>query len=237
MTVVLGGLLAFTAVSLKPQQDKEIALDTKRSILKSVGIVSDDKGELAKIYDERIQSIVVDSKGEEVASGYSKKPGAKPEDVNINAEWKKKDDTKKFLPVFKLMKEGSKEEVEAYIVPIYGYGLWNNIWGYLAVNPDLESVKGVAFDHAGETPGLGARITTDEITKRYEGKKLVKDGSYVHVDMIKGEGNADVSDYQVDGMSGATLTAVGVNNMFKDYITLYAPYFGKLKGQPTAASK
>ena len=93
------------------------------------------------------------------------------------------------------------------MLPVYGYGLWNNIWGFVALQADLNTIQGVKFQHAGETPGLGARIETDQdVQDRYKGKTIYDQGKLVSVTMMKGEGN-DYSDdpHQVDGMSGATL--------------------------------
>ncbi|GAA4833850.1 NADH:ubiquinone reductase (Na(+)-transporting) subunit C [Algivirga pacifica] len=222
MTVIMGGLLAFISESLKERQQREILLDTKKQILGAVDITGDDKAALSKQFDEQVEAVVVNSKGEEVAyEGEILK-------INIQKEWKKKDDSQKLLPVYKMKGEGGK--ATAYILPVYGYGLWNTIWGYVALEEDLKTIKGVVFDHAGETPGLGARIADADIQERYVGKKIFEEGDLKPVVMVKGEGNQITSDYKVDGMSGATLTAVGLNDMLADYLELYKSYIKDLKG-------
>ena len=76
------------------------------------------------------------------------------------------------------------------MLPVYGYGLWNNIWGFVALKSDLNTVQGVKFQHAGETPGLGARIESDEeVQNRYKGKTIFDQDKLVSVTMMKGEGN------------------------------------------------
>lgn len=235
LSIVLGGILAFTAVSLKERQAFEQALDTKKQILNSVmDVQGQEKRKLAEIYDSRIKSIVVDVNGSEVSTeDYSTKPDAKPEDVIVVKEWKKlKKEGEAFLPVFKWMKEGS-EEVEAYIFPMYGSGLWNDIWGYVAINADLKTIRGISFDHKGETPGLGARITDAEIQVRYKGKSILANGKISPVVMLKGEGAGNdpkITEHTVDGMSGATLTANGVNEMVDRYLNVYGPYMTKERG-------
>ena len=92
-------------------------------------------------------------------------------------------------------------------------------------------IQGIVFDHRGETPGLGARITDAEIQERYQGKKVFKEenGEKVieSVTMLKAEKGNNPTDYEVDGMSGATMTANGVNDMLKNYLEYYKPFFDK----------
>ncbi|MEH0154135.1 NADH:ubiquinone reductase (Na(+)-transporting) subunit C [Limibacter armeniacum] len=222
MTVILGGLLSFTAVSLKPRQQHEIELDTKKQILASVGITGEDKMKLSNLFDEKVEAVVVNAAGEQVDySGNVLK-------LNVQKEWKKKNAAEKLLPVYKV--KGDDGKVSSYIFPVYGYGLWNEIWGYVALEADLNTVKGVVFDHKGETPGLGARIASEQIQDRYVGKKIKDNSDLKGVVMLKGEGNANVDDYHVDGMSGATLTANGLNKMVVNYMELYKSYMSKAKG-------
>ncbi|BDD05901.1 Na(+)-translocating NADH-quinone reductase subunit C [Aureibacter tunicatorum] len=229
MTVVVGGLLSLAAVALKPMQKIQVELDTKKSILKSVMTLSGTEN-VTEIYNNRIVSLVVDAQGNEV----SETKGGDPviaENVNIKKEFKKKADERIF-PVFKFVADGDPNKVEAYILPIYGNGLWNNIWGYIAINPDWNTIEGIVFDHAGETPGLGARITEEEVQERYKNRLLFdQNGKLISVQMVKGEGHpeAELGSHKVDGMSGATLTANGVNDMLYNYMSYYLPYIKKNK--------
>ncbi|MEN7548980.1 NADH:ubiquinone reductase (Na(+)-transporting) subunit C [Rapidithrix thailandica] len=228
LTVILGAILSFAAVKLKPIQKREIELDTKKQILSAVmSTEGKPKTELEKIYNSRIQALVVNYDGEELTPEQYEKE--KPEDINLTAQYKKKPE-ERFLPVFKFMKENSDTEVEFYILPMYGYGLWNYIWGYVAVKPDLNTIAGVSMDHVGETPGLGARITDPEVLARYKDKKIYDpSGKLVSVEMLKGEGNKDLGEHEVDGMSGATLTAKGVNKMLETYFEGYSGFFKTVK--------
>lgn len=225
LTIVLGGALSVAAVLLREPQKKAVELDTKQQILSAViNTEAYTKAQVAEVYGQRIQSIVVNNKGEEVDEyGFSK-----PEDVNIKKEYKKKDVSNKNFPVFKFLKEGSSE-VEAYIIPVYGFGLWDDIWGFVALESDFNTLKGVSLGHKGETPGLGARITDAEVQSRYKGKKIFEGGELVSVRMVKGENNSGLNDHQVDGMSGATITGNGVNDMLKNYFKYYQSYFEKVK--------
>ena len=134
------------------------------------------------------------------------------------------------------MSDSDPSKVEAYIFPMFGAGLWDWISGYMALQGDLNQVKGIAFDHKQETPGLGARITEQGVQDRYKDKKIFDNsGNLVSVTMVKGEGNTGLSDYQVDGMSGATMTAKGVNAMIKQYLECYTPFIDKVKGENKVA--
>ena len=232
-TVFVGGTLAVTSILLGPQQAKSIEFDTKSQILSAVMELS-DKDDVLGIYDKRIESLVVNFKGEEVKTDAKGQPlVAEKVDVAKNYKLKREE---RLLPIFKYISESDPNQVEAYILPVYGNGLWDRIWGFVALDNSLEVVKGVSFGHKAETPGLGARISEDPvISQRYEGKKIYDSkGKLVSVAMVKGEKGAPLDEHHVDGMSGATMTGNGVNKMLMDYLTCYESYFKKVKSQKMA---
>jgi len=100
----------------------------------------------------------------------------------------------------------------------------------MALQSDLNTIEGVTFSHAGETPGLGARITEESVQQRYQGKEIWGEkGELESVVMEKGEGRDYSNDpHKVDGMSGATITAVGVNNMLRNYLSHYEAFLTKM---------
>lgn len=109
-----------------------------------------------------------------------------------------------------------------YIIPLNGTGLWGPIWGYLAIDFDASStVIGAVFDHKGETPGLGGEIATDKFANRFIGKSMD-----VHPIVLKKNASKEFPDskYEVDAISGGTMTSNGVSAMlekaFKDYSDL-----------------
>ena len=219
ITIVSGGLLAFASISLKPAQDANIALEQKKNILSSV-ITLDENADITKLYSQKVKSFVLDFDG-------NVKPDMKAEQVVVAVEYKKapKD---RLLPVYEFMSDADSTKVEFAVMPVYGYGLWNNIWGFVAVQHDFNTIQGVKFQHAGETPGLGARIESEEIQARFKGKTIFSDGKLMSVTIQKGEGHDYSADaHKVDGMSGATLTGKGVNNMLKDYFACYENYLKK----------
>ena len=246
LTVILGSLLALAAVSLKERQDISKKLDTKKQILSAVMSIEGMTSEqLEEAYSSRIKGIVIDFNGQEVMTNRAGKT-VKAENVgefalavDIKKEYKQYKPEDRLYPVFKYVNESNPDKIDAYILPLFGNGLWDNIWGYLALeqnpsspNKAWELVKGVSFDHKGETPGLGARITTLEVQDRFKGKQLFdKEGQFA-VEMLKGENNGVADDpYKVDGMSGATITARGVNDMMEAYVGHYKTFLdGLAKG-------
>jgi Na+-transporting NADH:ubiquinone oxidoreductase subunit C len=226
--LVCGVLLSVVSGALADRQYEERELERKKFILKAAlgeEMAEIEKTEIASMYENRVQESVVNSKGEVVE-------GLAANAVKLKNEYKKMEKNGDLkpgeainLPVYKIMsKDGAK--VDYYVVPTYGFGLWDNIWGYLALATDLNSVKGFVLDHKGETPGLGARITEDKVQNRYrDGKKIFKGDELVSVLMNKGEGKDYSADpHDVDGMSGATLTADGVNSMMNNYLKMYLSY-------------
>jgi Na+-transporting NADH:ubiquinone oxidoreductase subunit C len=220
LTVVCGGLLAFASEGLKERQQANVELEQKRNILNTV-IALNEGDNIEQLYKKRVRAFVIDFNG-------NVQEGKTPADVNVAAEYKKQPENR-LLPVYEFVSESDSTKVTNVVLPVYGYGLWNNIWGYIAIESDMNTLKGVKFQHAGETPGLGARIADDEgVTQRFIGKKIFEGEKIASVTMMKGEGNDWSKDqHKVDGMSGATLTSKGVNNMLYDYFTCYSNYLKK----------
>ena len=219
ITVVCGGLLAFASVSLKDKQDANIAMEQKKNILSSV-ITLNEGDNINELYSSQVKGFVIDYNG-------NVKEGMTPEQVELAKEYKKAP-ADRLLPLYEFMSHTDPTKVEYVVMPVYGYGLWNNIWGFVAVKSDFSTIQGVKFQHAGETPGLGARIESEEIQERFKGKTIFDNGKLTSVVIQKGEGqDYSGAPHKVDGMSGATLTGKGVNNMLKDYLACYENFLKK----------
>lgn len=221
MTVICGGLLALANQGLKAKQQEQIALDTQKQILSAVMTI-DEKTPVSEIYGKQIKAYVVDPSGKKIE-------GVEAEKVNTKKEFKKKDVSTKQLPVFEYLNTDGK--VEAYIIPMFGKGLWDDVWGYVALDTDLNTIKGTSYGHKGETPGLGARIAEPGVQKRFVGKQVLNEkGEVVSVSFIKGEAvKTDFTHHEVDGLSGATMTTKGVNVMMDNYFNYYNDYFKTLR--------
>ena len=236
LTILVGGILAGASKLLAPAQQKSIERETKSQILSAVkNLVPIQKGDdLLGIYKKRISSMVVNYQGDEVTK--DEKGDLVAEKVDILKNFKK-DAKERLYPVFRLLSEGDSSKIEAYIIPVYGNGLWDKIWGYVALDATGKTIIGTSFDHKAETPGLGQRIATQEIQDRFVGKKIFnEEGKMVSVEMMKGEhggGQSSIDyykgeDHLVDGMSGATLTGKGLNEMLKNYFKGYRKFLEKV---------
>lgn len=227
MVVVVAAALAFTATSLSEKQGINRTAEKMQDILKTVGIDSvevDGKKEFLSrdLAEESYKKYIV----EELAL---KNDGTVDEDVNpfedidLGDELKKPVDEQRF-PLYIAEVDGDKY----YIVPLYGSGLWDAIWGYISLEDDVNTVKGANFDHKGETAGLGAEITKDWFQDSFKEEKILDDGNLVGVEVVMGyTGGNDKDDHQVDGISGSTLTSNGVTNMIQERLKHYVPYFNE----------
>ncbi len=230
LTIILGGMLSLASVGLKPLQDKQVELDTKKKILGAVMDISNiqDPNELLELYEQKVESIVIDFEGNLVEQDEKGNPVI-AEKVSIRKNYRFKPE-ERLYPVYMFKSEEGK--IDAYVFPMWGNGLWDWISAYIALDSDLNTVRGIAFDHKAETPGLGARIASDVIQGRYVGKEIYNEsGELVSVTMVKGENNEGLSEHQVDGMSGATMTGKGVNAMLQQYLKCYQPFIKKEKSE------
>lgn len=228
MTIFFGTLLSFTRMKLAPIQKVQVEIDTKKKILGAVMDISSlNPEEILETYENKMSSKVLDIKGNELSQEDGNIYIA--EEVNISKNYKINKD-ERLYPVFMYSNDGSS--IDFYIFPMFGNGLWDWISGFIALDKDLNEIVGVAFDHKAETPGLGARISSDEIQERYKGKKIFNElGDLVSIKMLKKENNKMLTLHEVDGMSGATITANGLNDMLKNYLDCYLPFIKKNQSQ------
>ena len=203
MVIIVAFLLAFVSSSLKSTQDKNVQLDTKKQILAALNIknVEDADAEYQKYVKGdmlmNVDGTLTENTGE-FATNYEKE--AKEQQR---------------LHVFVCEVDGQTK----YVVPVYGAGLWGAIWGYVALNSDKDTVYGVYFSHASETPGLGAEITTVKFQDQFLGKHVLENG--IVALGVEKHGKVAKPDYQVDGISGGTITSKGVDAMIKDCLSMY----------------
>ena len=211
VVVIVAFLLAGVSSALKPKQEANIELDKKKQILAALN----ERG-LADAADTYAQLIVADPVVNAQGDVVKENGGFGVEDVNDSN-----------LPLYIANVNGAKK----YIIPMTGNGLWGGIWGYIALNDDCNTIYGVYFSHASETPGLGAEIASDKFQNRFtkdkDGNAIVKkvynENGEVALEVSKGKGDAD---YHIDAISGATITCGGLDGMLK---TKLAPYYNYLK--------
>ena len=219
MVLLVGTVLAFVYMALKPKQDENIANDQRKQILEALKVSADDSN-VKELFDTHItKEFIVNSNGDVIDSA---KNSAFNVDMKNNI---KLDSAERKLPVYQCVTADGQTK---YILPVYGAGLWGAIWGYVAVDDDGSTIYATSYSHASETPGLGAKITEPGFRSSFEGKKLFKDGIFTSVDVLKkGQKNTDGADY-VDAISGATITSRGVKSMLQDCLKYYDGFLKKL---------
>ncbi|HKK43434.1 MAG TPA: NADH:ubiquinone reductase (Na(+)-transporting) subunit C [Bacteroidales bacterium] len=209
MVILVATLLSLAATLLQPLQQKNLEIAKKKSMLLSIGVQS-TRQTTESLYDQHIKSsFVLNSKGEEV-------PGVNAFKVDLAIEQKKPLD-QQYFPVFNAVTDDNENVV---ILPVQGKGLWGPIWGYVSLRSDMNTIYGVTFDHKGETPGLGAEISTPEFASMFPGKKIYDGDKFVSIGVIKG-GAKPGDPHSVDAISGGTLTSKGLQNMLYDCIGRY----------------
>ena len=235
MTTVVALILALMQNGLKDIHDLNEALYSKKATLaavanqltKDIDDITDE--EVQSIFDNQIKQYVVNQAGEVISSEQLLEMGIKggqAENLELGRE-QKKDEADRLMPLYVFTKE---DGTKYYIVYARGKGLWDEIWGNIALESDLNTIAGVSFDHKAETPGLGAEIKDNaEFKKQFIGKKFyTESGEFKSVYVRKGGAKDPV--FEVDGISGATITADGVTEMLERGIKAYETYINTLKG-------
>ena len=216
MVIIVAAILSITAIKLKPAQQKNINTEKKQNILSSVGIES-TAADAESIFAERIvQSYLVNASGDQIEGTAF--------DIDLKRE-RAKPLADRQLPVY----ECKTDDGTKYILPMYGAGLWGPIWGYVAINDDMNTLYGAVFAHAGETPGLGAEISTKPFQEPFKGKTIYdSNGKLVSIIVAKA-GESAPAEHKVDGISGGTITGKGLQTMLLNDFTSYEAFFNKKK--------
>jgi len=223
MVVSVAFVLSFTSESLKDLQNANVKKEKMQNILSSVGInVSRDESEdLYMDYISEELSLKSDGTIDDDIEAF---------DINLALEVKKDSDTQRF-PLYIANVENEK----FYVIPLRGAGLWAEIWGYIALKEDINTIKGVSFDHKSETAGLGAEITEDWFIDSFTDEKINdSQGNFVGVYLTKSNNdprNEDKMDNEVDAISGATITGDGVSDMIIERVQNYLPYFNNISNE------
>lgn len=228
LVIIVATILAGVAVLLKPFQQKNINAETMQMLLSSAGIQVERNAAEKNYAKYFTKEITVDAQGnivDEYIDGKQTKGSEQPFKVNIKAQYKAyKSGAEAKLPVFICVKDGDT----TYVVPVRGAGLWGDIWGNIALKSDLNTVKGIVFDHESETPGLGSKIKDDpKFAQSFVGKTIFEGDEFKSVQVIKRIGTDNP--HAVDAITGATLTSNGVSAMLNDCLKFYLPYFKTLK--------
>lgn len=213
MVIIIAAGLAFTATSLKPLQAENVKNEKMQNILSTIGVVvprNEASGKFGEYIQEEL-ALISDGSIDTEVDAFT---------LDLKKELKKPAD-KQHYPVYVAKKDGKT----FYVIPLYGAGLWDAIWGYVALEDDKNTIIGASFDHKGETPGLGAEINQYWFEDQFIGKTIFdENNNFVSVKAVKG-GAPQGDMHGVDGISGGTITSDGVSNMISERLEHYLPYF------------
>ncbi len=238
-TIVLIGVVAVILAGsykfFKPYYDQNVRQEKMTDILYTIGLDKQKLEESARAeglpmsynlikqyFDQYIvKQLALNAEGKPVEN-------VNAFGVNLKEEIQKPVE-KQVYPLFIAEYQGKKY----YIIPLYGKGLWDDIWGYVALEEDWKTIHGIKFGHKGETPGLGANITEKWFEDRFKGEKIFDEsGNFTGIEIVKQlKDKTDKNDHKVDAISGATLTSNGVGVMLNERLKHYVPYFEKMKKQ------
>jgi len=216
VTIILGGFLSVAAGTLKEIQELNVENDSKKNILSSLGYEPDSdqlwtSDDITKLFELNIEAYVLNSNGE--------RTNTDPASINTEVD-------KENLPIYVDKKDGI---VNGYAIPISGKGLWSTLYGYFAIEPDGVTAKGITFYAHKETPGLGGEVEKPWFQNNFVGKRFIdEDGNLVGIKVIKGKADPG-SPYEVDGISGATITSKGLESFLVDDLEKYEPFFRKIR--------
>lgn len=199
MVVIVATLLAVAALSLQPKQQANMLGEKKGAILSSLNAADEN-------YDSFITATVLDENGNSTQG----------DALELLFDLKGAFESGKY-PIF-------QSQDGRVVIPVYGSGLWGPIWGYLALEKDMNTVVGVVLDHQGETPGLGAEIATAKHQAQYVGKTIFEGDELVAITVKKGGATEANIMHEVDAISGGTKTCDGVSAMLLNSLRNYLPF-------------
>lgn len=237
LCVICSILVSAAAVGLSERQERNKAEEKKKNILQAAGLY-----ELDVPIDEQFRKIetrIVDLQtGDftfefDAATFDSRATARDPETshrISPDLDLAAIKTRSRYKDVYLVMDE---DKLQQLILPVHGKGLWSTMYGFISLAEDFTTVNGFAFYEHGETPGLGGEIDNPAWKKQWPGKKIYDEAGKTRIEVLKGtvDKNSQDAVYQADGLAGATLTARGVGNLLKYWMSDngYKPFINKLK--------
>jgi len=237
--------VASAAVGLKPIQEENKKLDLLKNILIAGDLYKEDTKNIAQTFNANVDAEIINLSNGEIVPKENYDEVLNLGDFNVrdvaNSELHGKaiEVSKDLAGIQRMPKEMAIYKVKGekgydkYIFPIYGKGLWSTLYGFIALDKDLHTIKGFTFYEHGETPGLGGEVDNPKWKQQWVGKQAYDGDWNLKIEIIKGRTDANSSNfkYQVDGLSGSTLTTRGVNNLVRFWLSEagYKPFIDKLR--------
>jgi Na+-transporting NADH:ubiquinone oxidoreductase subunit C len=219
VTLVLGFLLSLAAESLREKQEINVELDMKKNILTALAFEQNPRQpwtslDIENLFKKSVRYNQIDKNGNLIKN---------------SSETSKSESEQEGFTLYEKIING---KVEGYAIPISGKGLWSTLYGYLAIEPDGRSVKGITFYAHKETPGLGGEVEKPWFKNNFIGKQFAdEEGNLTGIQVIKGKVSVDdpKKNHKVDGISGATMTCKGLNKFLKEDLEKYEPFFKQIR--------
>jgi Na+-transporting NADH:ubiquinone oxidoreductase subunit C len=245
--LVCAVMVAGTAVGLKPLQERNARVDRLTRVLEVAGLIDEgeklEPQEVLERFQQNVEAKVVELQSGAYAEAIdpstfvqrraaSDPATSKPAPDNAAKVMRLPDNAL----VYHVKRDGALDKI---ILPIQGYGLWSVMYGYIALESDADTVAGITFYEHGETPGLGGEIENRSWQARWRGRKVFDANGAVRLEVVKGSAPpAADAPYQVDGLSGATITSRGVTNTLEFWLgdAAFGPYLDRIKKREGATS-
>ncbi len=241
-------VVATTAVALKPEQQRNKLLDRNKNILAAAGLYDEDQhsnSDIPELFEQFTVGLAdleantllsaeqAAEQGIDLASYDQRKASKDPElskaltgDEDIAGIGRRE----RYANVY-MLKDG--DDIQRIVLPVRGYGLWGTLYGFMALEGDMDTVAGLGFFEHKETPGLGAEVDNPKWKSIWVGKEIYAEDMSVAAEVLKGavNNNSPKARYQIDGLSGATLTSRGVSNLVEYWMgdNGYGPLLATLR--------
>lgn len=237
LCVVCSVVVSAAAVFLRPAQQANKALDRKTNILAAAGLLESGRDVEEQFANVLTRAVDMETgkftDAVDVGSYDQRKAGKDPDlsvPLNDEQDLAKISRKPKVALVYVVEKEG---DIDKVILPIKGYGLWSTLYGFIALEGDLNTVAGLGFYEHAETPGLGGEVDNPLWKEKWVGKKVYGSDGDTALSVVKGavDPSRPAAIHQIDGLSGATLTSRGVHNLIQFWLGEqgFAPFLAKLK--------
>ncbi|MEE4271964.1 MAG: Na(+)-translocating NADH-quinone reductase subunit C [Thermoanaerobaculales bacterium] len=239
-------VVSTSAVALRPRQIQNKELDRQKQVLMVAGLIeagqAADAAEIQRLFDESIVARAVDLETGEYdesvdTAAYDQRKATRDPALS-RAAGANPAGIPRLPNTAVIYQKVVQDEVEMVILPIEGKGLWSTLYGFLALAPDLTTIEGITFYEHGETPGLGGEVDNPSWKALWPGRQAFDDSGEVAIEVIKGHaGPVDQDPYRVDGLSGSTLTARGVSNLVRFWLSEdgFGPYLEQIRTEEGGA--
>ncbi|QDU81868.1 Na(+)-translocating NADH-quinone reductase subunit C [Polystyrenella longa] len=248
LCLVCSVIVSSVAVSLRPIQKKNQELDFQKNILSAAGMWNPEEdaptsgeGTVEEVFAQ-VEPRLVDLETGEYVSGsevdfnvsdYDPRKASKDPDLSKPVENDIAGIKTRERYTFVYEVKGEDDQVSLFIFPIRGYGLWSTLRGFIAIDKDLLTIRGLTFYEHAETPGLGGEVDNPNWKATWPGKIAFNDEGDVTITVIKGQVTADDpnAQYKIDGLSGATITTKGIDNMLQYWLgeNGFGPFINKIR--------